>query len=42
LSEILEIKLNQINIKATTAEKMGFLGRKEGICCQAISNIASL
>jgi 2-C-methyl-D-erythritol 2,4-cyclodiphosphate synthase len=39
LAKLLEIELNQLNIKATTCEKMGFLGRKEGICCQAICNI---
>jgi|TARA_B110000259_G_C14034537_1_gene408603 2-C-methyl-D-erythritol 2,4-cyclodiphosphate synthase len=41
LTKILEIDLDQINIKATTCEKMGFLGRREGICCQAICNIIS-
>ncbi|WWO97260.1 MAG: 2-C-methyl-D-erythritol 2,4-cyclodiphosphate synthase [Candidatus Dasytiphilus stammeri] len=36
LSKDLECKLNQVNIKATTAEKLGFIGRKEGIACDAI------
>jgi 2-C-methyl-D-erythritol 4-phosphate cytidylyltransferase/2-C-methyl-D-erythritol 2,4-cyclodiphosphate synthase len=40
LTKLLGIELNQLNIKATTCEKMGFLGRKEGICCQAICNIS--
>jgi len=31
LSEILEINKSRLNIKATTAEKLGFIGRKEGI-----------
>jgi 2-C-methyl-D-erythritol 2,4-cyclodiphosphate synthase len=26
----------QVNIKATTSEKLGFLGRSEGIAAQAI------
>lgn len=39
LSNILEIQTDQINVKATTTEKMGFLGRKEGIACQAIISI---
>jgi len=38
LTKLLEIEQNQLNIKATTCEQMGFLGRKEGICCQAICN----
>ena len=29
--------LDQINIKATTTEKLGFTGRGEGIACHAIS-----
>lgn len=30
ISEILQIQLNQISIKATTTEKLGFVGREEG------------
>lgn len=41
LTKLLGIELNQLNIKATTCEKMGFLGRKEGICCQSICNITT-
>ena len=36
LSDDLKIKLSQINIKATTTEKMGFTGRKEGIAAHAV------
>jgi len=36
IAEILECKSNQINIKATTSEKMGFVGREEGIAALAI------
>lgn len=36
----LGIDEQRINIKATTTEKMGFLGRKEGIAAQAIANLA--
>ncbi|RDU65521.1 bifunctional 2-C-methyl-D-erythritol 4-phosphate cytidylyltransferase/2-C-methyl-D-erythritol 2,4-cyclodiphosphate synthase [Helicobacter sp. MIT 14-3879] len=32
MSAILGISRNYINIKATTMEKMGFIGREEGIC----------
>ncbi len=31
LSSLIKIPENKINVKATTTEKMGFLGRKEGI-----------
>ena len=36
LSTILSIEINQINIKATTTEKLGFVGRKEGIAAHAV------
>ena len=36
LADDLKIKLSQINIKATTTEKMGFTGRKEGISAHAV------
>ena len=32
----LEVNIDQINVKATTTEKLGFEGRKEGIAVQAI------
>lgn len=31
IASILSIELDQISVKATTAEKMGFVGREEGI-----------
>ena len=42
ISKILKININRINIKGTTTEKLGFLGRKEGIACQAISLISKI
>ncbi|HOJ38672.1 MAG TPA: 2-C-methyl-D-erythritol 2,4-cyclodiphosphate synthase [Ignavibacteriales bacterium] len=36
ISEILDIELNQISIKATTKEKMGFVGRGEGAEAYAV------
>ena len=35
LSQALQINTNQINIKATTEEHLGFTGRKEGIAAHA-------
>lgn len=36
LSNILKIELNQISIKATTTEKLGFVGKKEGCSAYAV------
>lgn len=36
IAEILDIDIDQINIKAVTTEGLGSLGRKEGIAAQAI------
>lgn len=35
ISELLEADLDQVNVKATTTEKLGFCGREEGIAAQA-------
>ena len=40
ISSILGISENNINIKATTTEKLGFLGREEGIACQVLTTIS--
>ncbi|MFW6359279.1 MAG: 2-C-methyl-D-erythritol 2,4-cyclodiphosphate synthase [Chroococcales cyanobacterium] len=37
LSQILTLDLNQISIKATTNEKLGPVGREEGICAYAVT-----
>jgi 2-C-methyl-D-erythritol 2,4-cyclodiphosphate synthase len=36
LASDLNCTVEQINVKATTTEKLGFEGRKEGISCHAV------
>lgn len=36
LAQTMNVESNQINIKATTTEHLGFVGRKEGIAAQAV------
>ncbi|TDR20415.1 2-C-methyl-D-erythritol 2,4-cyclodiphosphate synthase [Marinicella litoralis] len=36
LADILELNPNQVGIKATTTEQLGFTGRKEGMAAQAV------
>ncbi|MDA9231253.1 2-C-methyl-D-erythritol 4-phosphate cytidylyltransferase [Rickettsiales bacterium] len=40
IAQTLNIDKNRVNIKATTTEKLGFLGRAEGIAAQAICSVA--
>jgi len=39
LAKILGINETHVNIKATTTERLGFTGRKEGIAAQAIATV---
>lgn len=39
LSTILNVEVNDIGIKATTNEKMGYVGREEGVCAYAVALI---
>jgi 2-C-methyl-D-erythritol 2,4-cyclodiphosphate synthase len=37
IASALDIETGQINIKATTTEKLGFAGREEGIAAYAVA-----
>lgn len=39
LAQILEVEKSRINIKATTTEELGFLGRREGLAAQAVASL---
>ncbi len=41
LASVMGIREDQISIKATTNEKLGFIGREEGITCYAVVLIES-
>jgi 2-C-methyl-D-erythritol 2,4-cyclodiphosphate synthase len=40
LAQLLELAPERVNLKATTTEKLGFLGRAEGIAAQAVVLLA--
>ena len=42
MAEILQISVDDISIKATTSEKMGFVGREEGFAAYAVALIEKL
>ena len=42
IAEDLDVAVDRINVKATTTEKLGFEGRKEGIAVQAIALIETV
>ncbi len=39
LAKLLNLQPNLVNIKATTAEKLGWIGRKEGVAVEAVTTL---
>lgn len=39
LAEVMQVERDDVSIKATTSEKMGFVGREEGIAVYAVTSI---
>jgi len=42
IAKVLRIERDQINVKATTEERLGFTGREEGIAAQAICSLMTM
>jgi 2-C-methyl-D-erythritol 2,4-cyclodiphosphate synthase len=42
LAEILNLGMDQVNVKAKTGERVGSIGRSEAIACQAIALLAAI
>ena len=40
IAEILKVPLDRISVKATTTERLGFAGRREGIAAQAVATLS--
>ena len=39
MCDVMEISVDDLSIKATTTEKLGFVGREEGVSCYAVALI---
>lgn len=42
LANIMDVEINQISIKATTTEKLGFCGRGEGVAVQSVCFLSKM
>ena len=41
LAELLHLDTDRVNVKATTTEKLGYIGREEGIACHCVILMSS-
>jgi 2-C-methyl-D-erythritol 2,4-cyclodiphosphate synthase len=41
LAGVLDVACERVNVKATTTERMGYVGRREGICAHAVALLES-
>ena len=39
IAEALSLRIEQVSIKATTSEKIGFVGREEGVAAYAVCQL---
>ncbi len=40
IAEILSVPVERVSVKATTTERLGFAGRREGIAAQAVATLS--